>query len=118
MHFILDSIPHFDTTDDGKFTLRQNVLILLDILIGVVLFVIFYDKISHPVAFISGAFGCLLPDILDVAPFWKKNFQKTWFGDKMHYVHDKIQAIKIGPFLGLSIQAIFIAFSVLILILK
>lgn len=118
LHFILDAIPHYDVTDNGKFTLRQNLLIIIDVAIGLILFAVLYDKIDHPVSFLAGSFGCILPDIVDLVPFWNKYFHATKFGKRFHSFHAYIQSIKVGPIFGLSIQAIIIITSVLILISK
>lgn len=118
LHFILDAIPHYDTTDGGKFTSRQWALVTVDFLIGAVLAVIFYHKIDQPISFFAGAIGGMLPDILDFTPIWYKQFRKTFFGKHMHRFHERIQAYGVGPWLGLSLQAAIVAVSILILMAK
>jgi hypothetical protein len=117
LHFILDSVPHYDTTDNHKWTFRQCFLMFADMAIGIVLVVVFYNKIGHPVSFFAGALGGVLPDILDITPLWQKQFRSTWFGRGMHKIHFSIQN-KVGLILGLTVQAVIIAVSVLILISK
>jgi len=117
MHFILDAIPHFDTTDDHKITFRQLALVAFDGIIGfAILFICYKDFSIHKFSYLAGAFGGILPDIFDNMPFWNKNFQKSRFGNKFHDIHSHVQLIKLSPIPGLAIQYIIIAVTVLILI--
>lgn len=118
IHFILDAIPHYDTTDEKKWTKRQYFLMFVDIAVGIILLILFYDKIGHPVSFILGAFGGIVPDIMDNTPFWNKKFRASWFGKRFHLVHEKIQWAQPGPILGLTVQGLILTISVLILALK
>lgn len=118
LHFILDAIPHYDTTDNQKWTFRQYFLMFADMAVGFVLLFIFFDKIGHPLSFFAGSFGSILPDILDLPPIWRDRFRSTWFGARMHRVHEAVQKIKVGPVSGLSIQVIIIVITVYILISK
>jgi len=114
LHFVLDAIPHFDTTDDGKFTKRQAVLLAIDGIIGLVFLVYLYMNSSFRLSFMAGVFGGLLPDILDNVPWWEEKFRSSKFGSVFHSFHDKIQSIKLKPILGISIQYIIIIISICI----
>lgn len=117
IHFVLDSIPHYDTTDGGKYTFRQYALVLTDLAIGIsiVLFVL-KPEISFKSSFLWGAFGGILPDILDVVPFIRNYYRKTKWGAAVHKFHDGIQRIRLKPIPGLLVQAfVIILFSYLYL---
>ena len=117
IHFILDSIPHYDTTDDGKLTPRQLAFVGIDFIIFVLLLIfVIKPGFSWLSPFWWGAFGGVLPDLLDNVPFWQKAFRRTKFGKKFHHFHEKIQSIKIGPMPGILIQILFLAISVYFLI--
>ncbi|MFA4996102.1 MAG: hypothetical protein WC536_03100 [Patescibacteria group bacterium] len=109
IHFILDSIPHYDTTDGGKLTKRQLTLTFVDLTIGILIikFLLKAD-LSFGSSFLWGAVGGIFPDILDVIPFWQKAFRSTKFGKRFHKFHDDIQRISLPPISGLLIQAIII----------
>lgn len=116
LHFLLDSIPHFDTTDDRILTKRQIALIVVEGIIGMsVVAYCYFNFSTNKAGFLAGGFGSILPDLLDNVPFWDKAFQKTRFGRIFHDFHGKIQSIKLRPILGLSIQAAIIVIGFLIL---
>lgn len=109
IHFLLDSIPHYDTTDGGKMTTRQLALLAIDVLAGAyVIFFVLQPDLSYKSPFLWGAFGGVLPDILDCIPFWQKAFRRTKFGGAVHLFHDRIQRVRLSPFPGLLIQVILI----------
>ena len=113
LHFILDSIPHYDTTDNGKLTTRQVALVGIDAAIFVFLVIFIIKPVfvwSSP--FWWGAFGGVLPDLFDCVPFWDKAFQRTRFGKKFHRFHNKIQSIKLSFIPGILIQVCLLAVSV------
>ena len=117
IHLILDAIPHYDTTDKGKYTPRQWALVLVDFAIG--LFIIF--GLIKPVynlksPFLWGAFGGILPDLFDCPPLIRELFWKTKIGKAFHNFSCKIQAKHLKPVPGLLIQVfIIILFSYLYL---
>jgi len=117
LHFIIDAIPHFDTTDDGKLSFRQIALIVVDGIVGLAILYFCYQDFSiHKLSFLAGAFGSILPDLIDNVPFWDKSFQKTRLGKIFHNFHYQIQSVKLTPIPGLAIQYIIITIAVLILI--
>jgi hypothetical protein len=117
LHFIIDAIPHFDTTDNDKMTFRQMALIFVDGIIGIIIVFYCYKDFSvHKMSYLAGALGGILPDILDNVPFWEKSFQKSTFGRNFHNLHKWVQSIKLSPIPGLAIQYLIIAVAVLILV--
>lgn len=110
-HFFLDAIPHYDSTDKGKFTKRQILLIACDLVIGVIIFCKYLWPVSH--YFFFGVAGGLLPDILDVTPFWKKSFQKTAFGKKFHRFHELLHWYRPNFLIGILSQWAVIALALL-----
>jgi len=114
LHFILDAIPHFDSTDGGKFTKRQIALLAIDGTIGLAVLIYLFFNSSHQLSFVAGVFGGLLPDMLDNVPWWEDKFRKSKFGKVFHAFHDYIQLIKLKPVLGLSVQCIIVFLSIYI----
>ena len=109
IHFILDAIPHYDTTDKGKFTPRQIALIIIDGLIALGIFIaIFFEKGAN-VSFVAGAFGGVFPDILDNVPLWQKCFRDTSFGKIFHKIHKAVHHKQPSAFWGILSQLIVIA---------
>lgn len=116
LHFILDAIPHYDTVDQGKFTLRQYLLVIIDGIIGLTIAYFYLSEKGINNSFIFGALGGLLPDILDNSPFWSKQFQKTKFGRIFHSLHKKIQFEQPSPLIGLSMQVVIVVFFAILLL--
>jgi hypothetical protein len=109
IHFLLDSIPHYDTTDNGKITKRQLALTVTDGFVGIILIVFLLKAdLGLKSPFFWGAFGGIFPDILDNVPFWQKAFRNTVFGKKFHKFHEDIQSVRLAPVPGLLVQAIVI----------
>lgn len=104
LHFILDAIPHYDTTDGGKFTKRQLFLLALDGIVGLTILIFLFINSSAKLPFVMGILGGLLPDLLDNVPFWDKQFRRTIFGKRFHQFHEKIQSVKLAPLPGILIQ--------------
>lgn len=118
LHFILDAIPHFDTTDGGKITKRQIALLVADAVLGLLILIYLFLNSNHQISFIFGVFGGLLPDILDNVPWWEDKFRSSKFGKSFHRFHESIQSIKVKPFLGLPIQYVIIIISICIFLYK
>lgn len=106
VHFIVDSIPHYDTTDDGKFTSRQILLAGTDLLIGCVIIYLLSKNLALSNSFYWGAIGGLLPDFFSIVPSIKKNTERTYLGRKYQKFHSNIQRIKILPLPGILIQVL------------
>ena len=109
IHFLLDAIPHYDTTDKGKLTFRQWVFILFDLTLAImIIFLLIRPEISWKNAFLWGAAGGILPDILDDIPLWKAQFRKTRVGKVVHSIHGGIQKWQPSVFPGIAIQVFFV----------
>ena len=121
IHFILDSIPHFDTIGDGIDDPKELTLILVDFLIGMAIIVwVLKPDISLNSSFVWGSIGGMTPDLFDNVPFWRESFRKTKIGGKVHKFHDKIhsQAFENRPILGMLTQYILIGLFIWLSILK
>ena len=115
LHFLLDAIPHFDTTDDGKLTKRQLIFIGIDGSIG--LAIVIYLLLGHSIdqiSFIAGAIGSLIPDFLDNVKLWEEKFRSSRFGGSFHKFHELIH-INISKNywkLGIFTQMLVVAISI------
>ena len=115
IHFVLDSIPHFDTTSDGKWTKQQIGLVVGDFVMGMII-IFFYLKppITIGSPFWWGALGGIFVDIFDVSPFWKDRFRQSNFGGQVHWLHDYVHKVKAEPFFGIVSQILVIIIGILI----
>jgi hypothetical protein len=121
IHFLLDTIPHYDTTDDGKFTFRQLAFVGADCVAGLIILIfIMRADLSIKSPFLWGAIGGILPDIFDCLPGIQDYFRKTSFGKKIHEFHDAIQIKSKGikPWLGVLIQYSILALFVILYLAK
>jgi hypothetical protein len=110
IHFLLDAIPHWDTTDEGELTFRQWAVVFFDLFIALaIIFLLIRPEISWRSPFIWGAIGGVLPDFFDLNPLWKNAFRRTVIGKQMHYYHEKIQKKSAPMMLGIAVQVFFIA---------
>lgn len=118
IHFLLDAIPHYDTTDDGKFTTRQIVLAGIDGLIGLsVLVWLFLNRSYSPYGLLFGAAGGIAPDVLLNIPVISRVVTQTFVGRRVHAFHIKIQqSIILKPLPGLAIQYIISSLALFILL--
>lgn len=116
VHFIMDSIPHYDTTDDGKFTSRQILLAGTDLSFGCIIIFLLSKNVSLSPSFYFGAVAGLSPDFLSLVPPVKRLTERFAIGRKFHAFHGDIQKIKIKPILGLLVQLVIWAISIIILI--
>lgn len=109
IHILLDMIPHYDTTDGSKFTVRQWALMVIDALIGI-LVIIFIIKPPLDVhsSFLWGAFGGIFPDIFDSAPGIREIFWKTRFGKAFHKFAKKSHGKHLTFIPGILIQVIIV----------
>ena len=116
LHFILDAIPHFDNVlEDGRWTWKQWLFTSVDLLVMILLIVSLKPELSLSSPFLWGAFGGLLPDILDNVPFWRKMFRSSYLGGKMHAFHERIHPKKEpGIFWGFATQIAVLIFFYLI----
>lgn len=132
-HHVLDSLPHFDQgsfyidKDKGpvwagakyeekkKFKVKRDWIILfIDMALAsaLSLYILANLKLALWPLYILGAAAGLLPDIMDVSPFWKDKFRNTRFGKKYHKFHElfhwplSIRYIHIGLITQITIVGI------------
>lgn len=119
IHFILDAIPHYDTTDNGKYTPRQIILAGVDFIIGVLIIIFIIPKYSYNFySYLWGVLGSITPDLLSLIPWVRNITSKIKYGKKFHDFHHQIQSIKISPLPGILIQVVIWFLSLWILIVK
>lgn len=115
VHFVLDAIPHYDTTDDGKWTKSQIAFVIGDFVIGVlIIFLYLKPPLEFTNPFWWGALGGIIIDIFDVSPFWKDKFRQSKFGQGVHWFHEYVHKVKAEPFLGIVSQVLIIIIGILI----
>jgi hypothetical protein len=119
IHFLLDSIPHYDTTDKGRMTVRQYALAIGDIIFcfSFVLFVLRVAPNENP-SFWWGGLGGVLPDIFDVVPWWNKRFRRSWIGKQVHPFHERIQPPQPHWLPGLATQLVVLAIVLILHVVK
>lgn len=132
-HHFLDSLPHFDQgsfymdKDNGpcwagakyeykgkKFKNRRDWIILFadwSVSGAIFLYLFFNLPINYWQPIFLGALAGLLPDIMDVSPFWKDKFRATRFGRAYHEMHEFFHwpMTKKYWIFGLGIQIAIIA---------
>ena len=94
-HFIFDAIPHLEISsfwpDDrrGKPGLSKGeyIFVFFDVLIGILIVLgIFFLKVENW-AILAGAFGAILPDVIDNVPFWSPRLRKIAGFKQFHQFH-------------------------------
>lgn len=105
LHFVLDAIPHEYEHDGEKTSLKDIVLLGIDLVITYFVWITFFPKeISLLGPFFWGALGGIFPDLMDNVPIIEKAFRKLSFGKKFHQFHWFIQKTNVGVFWGEIIQ--------------
>jgi hypothetical protein len=122
VHLVLDMIPHYETVKRDPRTGEtvwpvpsQLILFFGELLIGIyIIFYILRVGTSGHEAFWAGAFGGILPDLIDSNPLWSKRLRKRSFFKRFHRIHEGIHIIKDPqPFWGLLTQVLVILFFTL-----
>lgn len=140
-HHILDAIPHFDqgslyiSKDKGpvwagakyeeakKFRVKRDwILLFIDMGIAsaLSLYILSNSSLKSWPLFILGAAGGLLPDILDVSPFWRDRFRALAVGKIFHKFHDFFHwplTLKYWH-LGIGIQIVIVGVVLFLLVKK
>ena len=111
LHYVLDSIPHYDTTDKGKFTVRQILFIATDAVLGFVAMVYLYMNSELGSGFYCGALGGIFPDLLDNVPFWRNGIHKIKIIKNFYRFHQKVHFLVARPFYGILVQIIVVCCS-------
>ncbi|OQA03304.1 MAG: hypothetical protein BWY68_00772 [bacterium ADurb.Bin400] len=112
LHFVLDWLPHYDTTDDGVFTLRQIAFIIFDAIIAalIILFVIGFSFTTHQL-FFWGALGGIFPDIIENLLI--RNDEPIYgnLGLSFHRFHVSVHLAQPGAIAGIGMQLIVVVIS-------
>jgi hypothetical protein len=94
-HHLLDLIPHTDAATFwpcGSKPIPWGVALLVaaEILLGLSLTGLLYFSLHTTLAFVAGAVGGILPDLLDEVPLWQERFRRTWLGSIWHRWHTRL----------------------------
>jgi len=104
-HFILDAIPHYDTTDEGQITLRQITLVIVDGIVGFILLVVILINYSdNRAGLVLGVVGGILPDFFSTIPGIRGITEKVKPGRIFQDFHQNIQSKSLPPLVGLLVQ--------------
>jgi hypothetical protein len=94
-HHLLDLIPHTDAATfwpapQQGLPWAVSLFVAVEILIGLGLVGFFYLSHHTTIAFLSGAVGGMLPDLLDEVPLWQGRFRRNWVGAAWHRWHTRL----------------------------
>jgi len=117
IHFCLDAIPHYDTTDGGEYTVRQILLAGGDFFVGLVTLyaVTIFNKQTDITPVLAGALGGIFPDLIGNPPFMKRLLNRNVFGRLLIIFHTNIQKINLPIIPGLAVQIMIWAISLYLL---
>ena len=104
IHFLLDMIPHFDTTDEGQMTSRQIALITVDGLVGASIAYHMYRLSNYSPNFLWGGVGGVLPDFLLNIPQVERILSRARIFYKVRNFHIRIQKMALWALPGLMLQ--------------
>jgi len=123
-HHLLDLVPHTDAATfwparHGPIPWSVSLLVALEILVGLSLSGFFYFSQHTTIAFIAGAAGGILPDVLDEVPLWQERFRRTSLGSLWHHWHTRLHCADMAQSwrTGIVIDALVIASGVWLLLL-
>jgi hypothetical protein len=114
-HHLLDLLPHTDAETfwpEGKAVLprRAALIVALEVTLGVAVTVALFFGQYTTLAFLAGAVGGLLPDLLDCVPLWQAHFRRTWVGGWWHRWHLRLHcgAMDNAWVTGLAIDVVVV----------
>ncbi len=123
-HHVLDLIPHTDAATfwpapQNNLPWSVSLLIAIEILLGLSLTGFFYFSQHTTVAFIAGAVGGILPDVLDEVPLWQDRFRRTSLGAFWHHWHMRLHCSDMAQSwkTGVIIDALVVAGGLWLLLL-
>lgn len=123
-HHLLDLLPHTDAATfwparHGPIPFGVSLVVAVEILLGLSLVGVFYFSHYTTLAFIVGAAGGILPDVLDEVPLWQERFRRTWVGGVWHHWHDRLHCADMAASwrTGIVIDALVIAGGLWLLLL-
>ena len=98
-HFVFDGLPHLETSTFKKYFGRKKgekpvkfemVFEFFEIVGGLILMLYFWKANAYGWPIFFGAFGAILPDLIDNVPFWSWNMRKYPVFKQIHWLHEKI----------------------------
>jgi len=124
-HHLIDGIPHSDggalEVDVKDYAKDKRIVkvVTADLLLvaAIICYILYLQGFSWPI--VLGAFGAVLPDLIDNMPFWSPQIRKTHLGYLYHRFHEKFHyTIKEKSLFwtGIVNQFILIAISLRILV--
>lgn len=122
-HFILDMLPHFDwaiwhDNKDFDLEIRDYILVIIDFLISAGLLYFLWYNSGRDSSILVGAFFAVLPDMIDVVPYWNKSLRKLPVFSQLHKLHTAIH-FRLKPkywYWGVITQMIIIIITLQFLI--
>jgi hypothetical protein len=125
-HHLLDLLPHTDADTFWPEGPRPRprpwtayIVTAVEVVLGVVLTGLLF-AVQHPSpAFIAGAAGGLLPDLLDEVPLWQARFRRTGLGAAWHRWHLRLHCASMANAwrTGLVIDAVVVAGGLCLLLI-
>jgi hypothetical protein len=123
-HHLLDLIPHTDAATfwpgpKPRIPWSVSLLVALEILLGLTLTGFFYLSLHTTLAFLAGAVGGILPDVLDEIPLWQERFRRTAVGSFWHRWHTRLHCADMAASwkTGVLIDALVVAGGVWLLLI-
>jgi hypothetical protein len=123
-HHLLDLIPHTDAATFWPGPHRNlpwsvSLLVAFEILLGLALTGFFYFSQHTTLAFLAGAVGGILPDVLDEVPLWRERFRRTALGAFWHRWHTRLHCADMAANwrTGIVIDALVVAGGLWLLML-
>lgn len=123
-HHLLDLIPHTDAATfwpgpAHRLPWSVSLLVALEILLGLSLTGFFYFSLHTTLAFVAGALGGILPDLLDEVPLWQHHFRRTTLGSLWHRWHTRLHCADMANswLTGIVIDALVVAGGVWLLLM-
>jgi hypothetical protein len=123
-HHLLDLIPHTDAATfwpgpRQRLPWSVSLLVAFEILLGLSLTGFFYFSLHTTLAFVAGALGGILPDLLDEVPLWQERFRRTTLGSVWHHWHTRLHCADMANswLTGVVIDALVVAGGVWLLLM-
>ena len=125
LHQLLDWIPHYDPEsifnekkEPWELTARQWFISVFDVVVGIGFLILIWFSTDRSIGIFWGAFGGVLPDLIDKLPYVSKPIRRTKFGKIFNQIHSKFHiSLRLNQAIfGLGIQIMIIMISMWVLI--
>jgi hypothetical protein len=114
-HHVLDLVPHTDAATfwpEGRQPIPRLVcaVVVLEVLLGTLLTAFLFVSQHTTLAFVAGAVGGMLPDLLDEVPLWQERFRRTALGAVWHQWHLRLHCGSMENvwLTGLAVDAVVV----------